>query len=303
MAATPGDVPTWLQDDNSEIDGGEDISLDARVASRQFHDLTGPSSRRSRCVRCAIPLVICLSLSALAAGLAVYFSGKNPSSLANDAYQAMGGNDKEPYSDEPTEFSFFSPEFEDGDSYPSKYTSAGDGMSPPIQWKNVPDGTESLILLFDEPSDDSAGVDGQPALPSTFWVAYDIPIMADGIPEGVPNAERIELTRADTDEGNGGNDIFMLQGVNTWGAQAMVGGDDGVGDDAAVGTFGYRPPDADDGDDRVGEVRIFYFRLLAIKEKLAGSLDPKFATAEEVRKQAKEVGLLAELSLQVSYQE
>lgn len=302
MASTPGEVPQWLQDDHSEVEGGEDVSLSAG------HEYAQPP-RRSWFRRCAIPVFVCLAVAGLAIGLTVYFTGKNPKELAETADDWVednvpgfgdGGKDdeKEEYSDEPTEFIFFSDEFEDGDALPSKFMSSGEGESPALSWKNLPEGTESLVLLFDEPSDDP-GEDGEIPPAKTFWVAYDIPVAANGVPEGLPNAERVELTRDDTDEGNGGNDIFMLQGLNSWGAQAGDGGEDSV---PPIGSFGYRPPDKDDGDEKQ-ELRILFFRLLALKETLDGSLDPSFATAQEVRKEAREVGILGELSIQVSINE
>eukprot|EP00566_Odontella_aurita_P019442 CAMPEP_0113547346 /NCGR_PEP_ID=MMETSP0015_2-20120614/12304_1 /TAXON_ID=2838 /ORGANISM="Odontella" /LENGTH=313 /DNA_ID=CAMNT_0000447889 /DNA_START=71 /DNA_END=1012 /DNA_ORIENTATION=- /assembly_acc=CAM_ASM_000160 len=312
MAAIPGDVPVWLQDDHSEADGGEDIALDVN-SNRQYTDYTLPP-RRSWCRRCA-PVLVCLALSGVAAGLAVHFTGKSAKQLAEGADEwvednvpVFGGGEKdegdeggsvekEEYSDEPTDFVFYSEEFENDGEYPLKFTAEGEGESPPLIWKNVPEGTKSMVLFFDEP-----GESGEET--TTYWVAYDIPVAAIGLHEGLPNVERVELEREDSDEGNGGNDIFMQQGINTWGSQSIEDGEDVDFDDIdpPIGSFGYRPPDVDDGDEK-SEVRFLYFRLLALKERLDGSLEPVFATPEEVKKEAYEVGIVAELNLRVSLKE
>lgn len=309
MAATPGEVPAWLQDDQSDFAGdGEDVSLGPSGVSspRQYHDYTQPPDRRRRCVkRCVLPLVGCLVLVGLALGLTWHFTGKNPSELANSVDEwaeenlpGMGGkgddgaNAKPEYSDEPTDFIFFADDFENEDELPSKFLSSGDGESPRLDWKNLPNGTKSLVLFFDEPFGSSGET-------TYYWVAYDIPPEADGLQEGLPNSERVELIREDTEEGNGGNDIFMLQGLNSWGVSMSGDDEDGGAVSPPVGSYGYRPPDLDDGEENEGMVRILYFRLLALKEKLDGSLDPAFATPQEVRKEASDV-LLSELSLQVS---
>jgi Raf kinase inhibitor-like YbhB/YbcL family protein len=62
----------------------------------------------------------------------------------------------------------------DGASIPAVYTCDGEDVSPPFTIEGVPDGTESLILVMDDP-DAPSGV-------WVHWVAYDIPV-TDVIPE------------------------------------------------------------------------------------------------------------------------
>jgi phosphatidylethanolamine-binding protein (PEBP) family uncharacterized protein len=49
--------------------------------------------------------------------------------------------------DDPLELS--SPEFVDGGSLPVKFTCEGEGISPPLSWRGVPQGTQSLVIIMD----------------------------------------------------------------------------------------------------------------------------------------------------------
>jgi Raf kinase inhibitor-like YbhB/YbcL family protein len=44
-----------------------------------------------------------------------------------------------------------SPAFGEGESIPSVFTCQGDGTSPPLAWRGVPDGTAELALVVDDP--------------------------------------------------------------------------------------------------------------------------------------------------------
>jgi Raf kinase inhibitor-like YbhB/YbcL family protein len=72
-----------------------------------------------------------------------------------------------------------SPAFDEGEAIASRYTCDGQGVSPPLSWTSVPDGTQSLTLIADDP--DAPG--------GTFvhWVIYDLPSDTHRLPEGVPN--------------------------------------------------------------------------------------------------------------------
>lgn len=63
-----------------------------------------------------------------------------------------------------------SPAFEAGGAIPVKYTCDGENVSPPLEWQGMPDGTETLVLIFDDP-DASTGPGG----PFAHWVIYNIP--------------------------------------------------------------------------------------------------------------------------------
>jgi Raf kinase inhibitor-like YbhB/YbcL family protein len=69
----------------------------------------------------------------------------------------------------------------DGQQIPPKYTQAGEQVSPPLAWTNVPAGTQSFVVNMVDP--DVAvqrGPEGQP-----HWIVWNIPATATGLPEGV----------------------------------------------------------------------------------------------------------------------
>src|SRR5580700_1753886 len=65
-----------------------------------------------------------------------------------------------------------SPDFEDGAVIPNKYTQADPNpVSPKLEWKNVPAGTVSFVLLMHDP--DVAM--GKKTDDVTHWMAFNIP--------------------------------------------------------------------------------------------------------------------------------
>jgi Raf kinase inhibitor-like YbhB/YbcL family protein len=71
-----------------------------------------------------------------------------------------------------------SPAFQEEGTIPERYTCDGDGISPPLSWEAIPEGTQSLALIVDDP--DAPG--------GTFvhWVLYDLPADLEGLPENLP---------------------------------------------------------------------------------------------------------------------
>ncbi|MEA5503011.1 YbhB/YbcL family Raf kinase inhibitor-like protein [Halotia wernerae UHCC 0503] len=78
---------------------------------------------------------------------------------------------------------------------PVKYTCNGKDISPPLIWDEVPTGTQSIVLIVDDP--DAPG--------GTFvhWVVYDIPATVRQLPEQIAAVETLS---------NGG-----VQGTNDFG--------------------------------------------------------------------------------------
>lgn len=68
--------------------------------------------------------------------------------------------------------------FDAGGSIPKKYTCDGPDLSPPLIWNTVPDRTQSLALICDDP-DAPMGV-------WVHWVIFNLPADARDLPEGVP---------------------------------------------------------------------------------------------------------------------
>lgn len=67
---------------------------------------------------------------------------------------------------------------------PKKYTCEGENTSPPIAWTNVPAGTESLVLVVDDPD---APDPAAPKITYVHWLRYNIPPGTSGLAEGAGN--------------------------------------------------------------------------------------------------------------------
>lgn len=68
--------------------------------------------------------------------------------------------------------------FDHGQTIPRHYTCQGDDVSPQLEWDSLPEGTESLALICDDPD--------APGGTWVHWVLYNLPPLANGLPEGVP---------------------------------------------------------------------------------------------------------------------
>ena len=65
-------------------------------------------------------------------------------------------------------------------SIPQQYTCEGADISPPLQWSGVPDNTQSLVLIVDDPD---APDPKAPKMVFVHWVVYNIPPSENGLPE------------------------------------------------------------------------------------------------------------------------
>src|ERR687892_1488712 len=72
---------------------------------------------------------------------------------------------------------------------PSRFTCDGAGVSPPLQWQDVPDGTQAFALICEDP-DAPRGV-------FAHWVLFDLRPGERELGEGVPkDATRLHHTQA-----------------------------------------------------------------------------------------------------------
>jgi hypothetical protein len=78
------------------------------------------------------------------------------------------------------------PAWPDGGAIPAKYTQAGDQVSPPLAWSNVPDGVVSFALVVHDP--DAAIGNGTDDL--LHWMLWNIPASARSLPEGMPDGSQ-----------------------------------------------------------------------------------------------------------------
>ena len=74
--------------------------------------------------------------------------------------------------------------FREGDMIPQKYGFNDENISPPLVWTKVPEGTQSIAVICDDPD----------AMGSTWvhWVIFNIPAAAEGLPEGVSREDVLQ---------------------------------------------------------------------------------------------------------------
>jgi Raf kinase inhibitor-like YbhB/YbcL family protein len=75
-----------------------------------------------------------------------------------------------------------SPAFLPGAAIPAIHTCEGRDISPPLQWRGVPSGTKSLVLIVDDPD---APDPRSPKMTWAHWVLANLPPSVDVLPEGV----------------------------------------------------------------------------------------------------------------------
>jgi len=66
--------------------------------------------------------------------------------------------------------------FKPNQPIPSKYTCDGYGVSPPLEWSDVPHGTRSVAILVDDPD--------APDKPFLHWLVTDLPPTIHRLDEG-----------------------------------------------------------------------------------------------------------------------
>ena len=60
-----------------------------------------------------------------------------------------------------------SPAFNNGEPIPVKYTCDGPNISPPLKFSDIPKGTQSMVLMVEDPD--------APAKPWVHWLVFNIP--------------------------------------------------------------------------------------------------------------------------------
>jgi Raf kinase inhibitor-like YbhB/YbcL family protein len=68
--------------------------------------------------------------------------------------------------------------FSPGGPIPKRHSQDGDNVSPALAWEGLPQGTEALALVVDDP-------DAPRAEPWVHWVIYHLRGDAEGLPEAV----------------------------------------------------------------------------------------------------------------------
>jgi len=95
-------------------------------------------------------------------------------------------------------FSTTSAAFDAEQEIPKRYTCDDKDTSPPLQWTGVPEDSQSLVLIMDDPD---APDPQTPKMTWVHWLLYNLPPYSSGLAEAVQDNELPSGTR---------------QGINSW---------------------------------------------------------------------------------------
>jgi len=73
--------------------------------------------------------------------------------------------------------------FEKGGAIPEQYTCDGADLSPPLSWSNIPEGTETIALICDDPD--------APVGTWVHWVLYNLPAEIQSLDEGLATSGQL----------------------------------------------------------------------------------------------------------------
>ena len=83
---------------------------------------------------------------------------------------------------DPNKLKITTPAYADGEKIPKKHTCEGENISPEIRIENIPEGADTLVLIFDDPD--------APNGTFTHWIVFNIPAQTNTIVEGaIPGVE------------------------------------------------------------------------------------------------------------------
>ncbi len=84
----------------------------------------------------------------------------------------------------PMSLTLTAPTFIDGERIPSKYTCDAENINPELHIENIPEGTQSLVLVMDDPDIPDSVKKSRGLEKIDHWVLYNIPATTAVIPEG-----------------------------------------------------------------------------------------------------------------------
>ncbi len=145
--------------------------------------------------------------------------------------------------DAPETISVTSSAFDHHGMVPEANSAYGDNVSIDLSWADLPEGTQQLALICDDPIVVEIGMMEQPFV---HWVMYNIPASASGLPAGLPSDATLEMN----------------------GLEGAVNGLNGL---RRPGYFGPRPP-------ANGQLHAYHFRVYALDDAL--NLEPGLGKAE-----------------------
>ncbi|QDU40741.1 putative kinase inhibitor [Maioricimonas rarisocia] len=94
--------------------------------------------------------------------------------------------------------------FAEGEPVLRRHTGDGEDLSPPLAWEGLPEGTQELVLVCDDP-------DAPTPQPWVHWLIYGLPADVTELPEGIPA------------EGEISEPVTARQGKNSWPSGRTVG--------------------------------------------------------------------------------
>ena len=145
--------------------------------------------------------------------------------------------------DAPETISVTSSAFDHHGMVPESNSAYGENVSIDLTWADLPEGTQQLALIRDDPKVVEIGMMEQPFV---HWVMYNIPASASGLPAGLPSDATLEME----------------------GLEGTVNGLNGL---RRPGYFGPRPP-------ANGQLHAYHFRVYALDDAL--NLEPGLGKAE-----------------------
>ena len=145
--------------------------------------------------------------------------------------------------DAPETISVTSSAFDHHGMVPESNSAYGENVSIDLTWADLPEGTQQLALICDDPIVVEIGMMEQPFV---HWVMYNIPASASGLPAGLPSDATLEME----------------------GLEGAVNGLNGL---RRPGYFGPRPP-------ANGQLHAYHFRVYALDDAL--NLEPGLGKAE-----------------------
>ena len=145
--------------------------------------------------------------------------------------------------DAPETISVTSSAFDHHGMVPESNSAYGENVSIDLTWADLPEGTQQLALICDDPKVVEIGMMEQPFV---HWVMYNIPASSSGLPAGLPSDATLEME----------------------GLEGAVNGLNGL---RRPGYFGPRPP-------ANGQLHAYHFRVYALDDEL--NLEPGLGKAE-----------------------
>ena len=145
--------------------------------------------------------------------------------------------------DAPETISVTSSAFDHHGMVPESNSAYGENVSIDLTWADLPEGTQQLALICDDPKVVEIGMMEQPFV---HWVMYNIPASASGLPAGLPSDAALEME----------------------GLEGAVNGLNGL---RRPGYFGPRPP-------ANGQLHAYHFLVYALDDAL--NLEPGLGKAE-----------------------